>query len=304
VKPTYVNPYADYAGTWLKGNFHAHCRENSGCSSVPLRAGIRKYAEAGFDFVAVTDHDAVTDLAEVRRAHRDMVFMEGFEYSRGPNLLFIGESVPPLYELPQEEAALRAGDLLTVACHPEPRAGLTHWTVEEVLALPRRPDGVEIFNGHYGVERMRANGCNPLYTAFWDALLTTGHRFWGFATDDFHDVADFHNAFSMVLAASRTAAAVLDAARRGRLYGSTGLLLRSVNVEGSRFIVETLVPCTGRFVGPGGTVLREDQGVRFSFTASGEPYVRFEAEGEAGMLWLQPFFLGSPGPLPQRPHPR
>jgi hypothetical protein len=290
VNPSRLNPYAGLDGVWLKGNFHAHCRENSGCSSVPLRESVCRYAEAGFDFLAVTDHDAVTDLAGVRSAHPGMLFLEGFEYSHGPNLLFIGETAPPLYDLPQEDAVLGAGDLLTVACHPEPRPGLGHWTVEDLLALPRRPDGVEIYNGHYGVERMRANRCTPLYTPFWDTLLTAGHRLWGFATDDFHDIPDFHNAFSMVLAASRTVAGVLDAARRGRLYGSTGLLLQSLSVDGSCLAVETRDPCAGRFVGPGGAVLREDHGAHFTFAASDEPYVRFEAEGEAGMLWLQPFF--------------
>ena len=36
-----VNPYADARGTWVRGSFHGHCREHSGCSSVPLAESVR-----------------------------------------------------------------------------------------------------------------------------------------------------------------------------------------------------------------------------------------------------------------------
>jgi hypothetical protein len=46
----------------------------------------------------------------------------------------------------------------------------------------------------------------------------------------------------------------------------------------------------GRFIGPGGRVLSEGEGSSFAYRTAGEQYVRFEAEGKAGRIFLQPCF--------------
>lgn len=286
-----INPYRDAKGRWIRGSFHGHCRENSGCASVPLAEGVRRYQDLGASFITVTDHDCVTDLAAMRAAYPDIVFIGGFEYSRCENVLFIGGRAADVLDLPLDEAAANAGGLLTVLCHPEPGRTPDYWNREKILRLVgRMPDGVEVYNGHYGTPRMREQGCTPVYTRFWDGLLTAGHRVWGFANDDFHDAGDFDNAFNMVLVEELTEAAIIDAAKRGRFYASTGLLLGSVDETDGRISVETAAVCTGRFIGPGGKVLSEGEGVRFAYTASDEAYVRFEGKSESGRVFLQPFF--------------
>ena len=121
-------------------------------------------------------------------------------------------------------------------------------------------------------------------------MLTAGHRIWGFANDDFHDPEDFDNAFNMVLVEDRSAAAVIDAVKRGRSYATTGLLLNNLQEDQGLIQVETDAPCTCRFIGPGGRELDVASGTRFGYQARGESYVRFQAEGERGRLFLQPLF--------------
>ena len=285
---SYLNPYRGRRGHWLRGNFHGHCSEHSGCSSVPLLDGVRRYTDVGADFMAVTDHDIVTDLAAARAASPGMIFLRGFEYSSRENLLFIGEDVPPLYRQTLEDAMRQAGALLTIVCHPQPQPGRPYWSFDMVAALPRKPDGIEVHNGHYGVPRMRERGQSPDYRHVWDEFLTAGMPIWGFANDDFHDPADFNNAFNMVLAADRSAQAILAAARGGCFYGSTGLTGVRVTEEDGALVVATDDPCVGRFVGAGGKILAESLGSRFAFAPSGEAYVRFEAESGRGRLFLQP----------------
>ena len=147
-----------------------------------------------------------------------------------------------------------------------------------------------MYNGHYGHARARAVGRWPLYDEFWDQLLTAGHRIWGFANDDFHDPEDFDNAFNMVLVEECSAAAIIAAVKQGRSYATTGLLLKNLQEDQGLIQIETDAPCTGRFIGPGSRELGGGNGTYFSYQAKGETYIRFQAEGESGHLFLQPLF--------------
>ena len=291
------NPYRNLEGEWIRGSFHGHCSENSACSSVPLATSVRQYADLGVGFVTLTDHDAITDLTAMRQAHEGLVLLEGFEYSSRENLVFAGPTVEPLYELPLEEALRRAGDLLTLVCHPRPHAsGRDYWTRQMLEDLGTWPDGIEVYNGHYGIPSAVTKGRWPLYADFWDELLSAGHRVWGYANDDFHDPEDFANAFNMVLVEEVTPEAIVRAAKSGRCYASTGLLLRTVSEDDGHITVDVDAPCSAAFVGPGGEELAKGEGTHFEYRAGDEAYVRFEAEGETGRIFLQPMF--------RRSHPR
>lgn len=287
------NPYAGCGagpGAWVRGNLHGHSSEHSVCSSVPLEEGVARYLAAGAAFLAVTDHDHVTDLSAVRARHPGAVFLEGFEHSAAENVLFIGEKVPPLHRLPLEEALGAADGLLTVVCHPRPRARDDYWTVAKILALAPRPTGLEVYNGHYGREHAIWKRTTPLYTETWDGLLSNGARMWGYANDDFHDPPDFGRAWNMAWVDSLSGPDLMRALASGRCYGTTGLLAESIEVEGPRVTVRLASPAEGSFVGPSGRLLARCEGRDFAWRHDGEAYVRFEARGKAGLLWLQPFF--------------
>jgi len=290
--PTMWHPCQDSAGTWVRGSFHGHCCESSRCSSVPLVDGLRQYRDIGAVFTAVTDHDVVTDLTEMRRLFPDLILLEGFEYSSRENVAFVGQTVPRLYELPLEQALTRSGDaIVTIVCHPRPHAaGPEYWTLEKLQELGVWPDGIEAYNGHYGTEVALSHGRQPLGTALWDEVLTAGQRLWGFADDDFHDPEDFGNAWNMVQVGEVAAVDIVSAARSGRCYATTGLLLSRLEVDDGGMRVELEAPARGVYVGPGGQVLGSGEGRRFAHAFAGEEYVRFEAEGEAGRIFLQPAF--------------
>ncbi len=285
-----LNPYANCGGTWVRGNLHGHCSESSGCASVPLLAGIEKHRKAGARFLALTDHDTVTDLSPARVLWPDMTFLEGFEWSKSQNILFIGEKVPPLYELSLSEAMRQAAGFLTVICHPRPSLRRDYWTVPMILALDPPPTAIEVYNDHYSRPTRTDAGPNPLYADIWDGLLTRGLRLWGFVNDDSHDPADFGRTSTCVNAKDLSAASLMEALRAGRFYGTTGLGLEEVSVAGELISVRLDSDARGRFVGPGGGVRGASEGQEFSLRASDEDYVRFEAEGAAGRIFLQPFF--------------
>jgi hypothetical protein len=290
------NPYRAQQGVWLRGSFHGHSSPNSGCASLPLEEGVRRYHDLGADFVVVTDHDTVTGLEQMQAAYPELIFVPGFEHSREQHMVFVGAEALSVRDLSLQEAMARANGLLTFASHPHQRPGRTYWTLDRLRALGRLPDGIEIYNGHYGAPHLRARGHVPQYTGFWDELWTAGCPLWGFANDDLHDPVDLGNAFNVVLARERTPEAIVQAARAGAFYGSTGLRLAQLSEVEGHISVATEVPCTGRFVGPGGRTLREERGDHFEYTATGEAYVRFEAQAAAGQLFLQPMARAD-GPL-------
>lgn len=286
-----IHPYNDLEGIWVRGSFHGHCSENSRCASVPLSESVSWYSDLGVGFVTLTDHDCVTDLEPMRQAYPKLTFLEGFEYSSRENVLFAGPHVEPLYERSLEEALHSASDLLTVVCHPRPHAdGMDYWTRPMLEELGVWPDGIEVYNGHYGTPSATRGGRWPLYSEFWDELLTAGHRLWGYANDDFHSKEDFSNAFNMVLVKEKTPMAITQTAKAGRCYASTGLLLSQFNENAGRIHVETSEPCEGTFVGPNGVELHRSKGNQFEYTVGREDYVRFEGNGATGRIFLQPIW--------------
>ena len=289
------NPYRGRRGRWVRASFHTHTAENSPCASVPLAEGVRWLRELGAEVVAITDHDRVTDLQAMERTYPDTVFLQGVEHSHSAHYLFVGRQVPPLYELPLPEAAARAdGELLQIVAHPCADEA-NGWTVAAMDQFAREtggrlPHGIEIIDGHYTQARIVARGVRYNYTALWDELLSAGYRLWGYANDDFHDPIDLDNAHNLLLVETLSAEAVLEAARVGCCYASTGLTLRAIHEREGHIVIDVGRLCTGRFVGPGGRVLAEARGARFAYTATEERYVRFEAKAGRAELFTQPMF--------------
>jgi hypothetical protein len=197
-----------------------------------------------------------------------------------------------LFESPLREALRRgrAQGLLTVICHPKPHTGRAYWTVPMILGLDPAPVAIEVFNSRYGRPLPFDPAPNPLYTETWDALLSRGLRLWGFANDDSHDPEDFGQTATWANVPDNSAAAIMSALMAGRFYGSTGLLLEDISLDGDEISVRLDSDASGRFIGTAGRVLSEARGRQFSCRGTSEAYVRFEATGQKGRIFLQPFF--------------
>ncbi len=287
----HINPYPDH-GTWLRANFHAHSSEHSLCGTVPLAEGIRRYFESTTDVLAITDHNHVTPLEVFKNRYPGKILLEGYEHSTGPNYVIAGGRVPPP-QFHDTTATILDGatNCLRFICHPDPHPGREYWPMETLLSLKSVVDGIEIHNGHYGIARMLETGHRPEYRHIWDQVLTAGCHWWGYCNDDFHEPADFSNAFNMVCVDAITPEAVVRAAKQGACYGSTGILADTIQLHGNIIQVTTRETVQGRFIGAGGRILRESQGRQFDYSIpENEPYIRFEADNGPQALWLQPFF--------------
>src|SRR5688572_7579106 len=122
------SPYpASIEGTrWLRGNLHTHSTRSDG--RIPPQEVIRRYADLGYDFLALSDHDVVSDYTDLDPC--GMVLLAANEVSGGsPHVLDIGAARLPSAHATQQQVL----DHITVAggfsilCHPSWEADFNHY---------------------------------------------------------------------------------------------------------------------------------------------------------------------------------
>ncbi len=218
-------PPFDRPGLWLRGNLHTHTTNSDG--KVSLETAARWFADHGYDFLAITDHNRVTPIpadgaplilfsgAEIT-AHRN-----GVDY----HVLAIGVDGAPLpyHADPQKTIkAINAAGGLAIIAHP-------YWhdhTLNDLLPLEGHA-GIEIFNSGCWLELQKGHSL-----VHWDLLLRRGQRIWGFAADDSHwGYPDYGLGWVVVKAAAREPAAILAALRAGEFYCSMGPQIHDVALD-------------------------------------------------------------------------
>lgn len=315
------NPF-DVDGVWLKSAFHTHTARSDG--ELDPAAHVRHHEWMGFDVVAITDHWALTH--EPSTDH--ILVITGAELAADPyggaladsEILAIGIS-----DIPEDPGGDRAKwgpiDAYTYKTFPDLSAAARciadqggvsfiahpYWSgmpLETLMAV-EGAHGIELFNS--SAQRENARGDSSYV---WDLCLDRGKRFWAFGTDDCHYPGfDIGDAWTMVRAAERTEAAVLEALRQGHAYASAGPQIRDITVDGSELEVRCsparAVVMASRYE-TGWAVLagarnrmeearvleRDDRGliVRARFSPSIElPHRRIVIEDEAGRkAWSNP----------------
>ena len=84
---------------WLRANLHTHTINSDGDS--PPEDVVAWYRDAGYDALAITDHDLLTDPAELRHIAGPMLLVRGEELTSGDvhvNGLGVPHVLPPTLE--------------------------------------------------------------------------------------------------------------------------------------------------------------------------------------------------------------
>jgi len=218
-------PPFDRPGHWLRGNLHTHTTNSDG--KVSLETAARWFADHGYDFLAITDHNRV---APIPRDGAPLILIPGAEITAHRNgvdyhVLALGVDGAPLpyHADPQKtiDAINTAGGLAIIA-HP-------YWhdhTLDDLLPLEGHA-GIEIFNSGCWLELQKGHSL-----VHWDLLLRRGQRIWGFATDDSHwAYPDYGLGWVVVKAAAKEPPAILAALRAGEFYCSMGPQIYDVALD-------------------------------------------------------------------------
>lgn len=288
---------------WLKGNLHTHTLESDG-DSAPADV-VRWYAEHGYDFLAITDHDKITRVED----SLGLVLLLGEEVTdRLPkkplhvNAIGIEEAVQPQHGATPVEVlqrnidAVRKAGALALINHPN-----FGWAfgADELLQL-ERANFLEIASGHPFVN---AQG-PPSVESMWDRMLTAGKRIYGVAVDDTHHLKRVLDegmvppgkAWVMVRAEKRDAKSILAALAAGDFYASNGVELTELTITKKSIAIGVREKNFARyriqFIGSGGRVLQETAGLTATYAIRGkEAYVRAKVIDSNGQsAWTQPVF--------------
>ncbi|HSK03392.1 MAG TPA: CehA/McbA family metallohydrolase [Kofleriaceae bacterium] len=261
---------------WLRGTTHVHARP-SGDSRTPIPDVIRWYESRGYDWIALTDHNRVSEAGgstegqpAVRFPAQGLIVLAGIELTYNPakclpkghasgkcrihvNLIGptarpdgkvswgLGQRLPD-ERLPKYQAALdlhRAFGGLAQVNHPQWFWGMTGDLLAELARRGVRL--VEIANVQFE-KWNRGDKDFPSTEALWDAALAAGVTLWGVASDDAHhyDGGGKWPAGGgwVVVKARRDPQAILDSLAAGRFYASTGVVLDRAEVSGGELVVE------------------------------------------------------------------
>lgn len=165
---------------WLAGELHSHSEHSDG--GVTVLDAIHRARTSGLDFLAITDHNAVTQN-DVRPDDPGILVIPAMEltsYWGHTNFLGLPRPVADWRcrsprNVADKMAEARANGATVVINHPFQNSAGGRWQSGFDVAF----DALEIWNGNWSV-------MNEQGLAFWQELLTSGRRVPATGGSDFH----------------------------------------------------------------------------------------------------------------------
>lgn len=222
-----------------KANLHCHSTRSDGRFSP--QDAIRLYKEAGYDILALTDHNTTAPLKEFD--HMGLCMIPGAEIHplntrHNHRWHFVALGIPEDFNCDQDQdpqeviSNIKACNGYAICAHP-------YWCGFDQIDLQsiRGFDALEIFN----------TSCIPIGRSIsnmvWDEMLQAGYRLSATAVDDMHCREHFRQGWTHILAEECTPEAVLNALRAGSFYASCGPEILKFNFENNILEAE-FTPCT------------------------------------------------------------
>jgi hypothetical protein len=280
-----ATPVPEAPEVWLKGATHVHARA-SGDSGEPNARVIDWYEQHHYDFIALTDHNRVSELdatsntrgqVTLRDPRAGLIVFSGIELTHNPigclpvgdpsnncriHVNLLGPTARPGGRLEWAERRSHARiDMYRAALNAQAALGglaqINHpqwlWGMTPDLLVQLADRGVRLIEvANSAFSKWNAGGAGHLSTEdLWDAALTRGATLWGTASDDAHDY-EGRGKYPpgggwIVVHARREPGAILDALAAGQFYASNGVVLERAGVEGGELVVAVDPRAQGRY---------------------------------------------------------
>jgi hypothetical protein len=304
------------ATAFLKGNVHTHSNRSDGDS--PPEDVITWYRRHGYAFLALTDHNRLTDARSFPSLQDD-----GFHLLSGEEVTMKGggrqvhvnalctrtkigggtfHSAAEALAWATARVANQGG--VAIVNHPNFDRALAP---TDLLASEAAPL-IEIMSGHPYVYSL-GSPSRPSHESLWDVELGAGARVMGVAVDDVHHLrvdadppAYAGRGWVQVFGSKNDPDAICDSLKRGQLYSSTGVALARIRVTETTYSVWPAESgARVRFYGEAGKLLAERGPVVHGDAATydirrGDGYVRAKVTGSDGSIAWTPAIFGTADP--------
>lgn len=268
-----VNDTVELSG-FLRGNVHVHTWMSDGDSDP--KTVVEWYADHGYDFVAITDHNRRVDALPYAKERAGFVVVSGEEVTMAAsgkpvhvNALCTDQTIGEAKFKSRPQALtwavtqIHARDGVALVNHPN--FGYALETAH--IAAASQPHLLDIYNGHPQVHN-DGNAEHSSVESKWQELLDRGIMVAPAAVDDAHTFAKAPRegipnsrpgtGWIGVAAEERSAAGVCAALRKGHLYASNGPEVSRIRFSAGT--LEVWLPSahgTVEFVARGGTVVSQ-----------------------------------------------
>lgn len=283
------NPYAS-AGKFRKTELHTHSTNSfDGWTSLPPAQLAIEYKKRGYEIVAITDHDVVSNPQEVTDAN--LLVIPGYEStSDSGHITGLFVDMPVSAALPAQARidAINAMGGMAILNHPSWRVG---WRNTDLRSL-HGFFGLEVFNEIVGDNQAKVQANMRLWH---DVLNVKGRpsRTWAVAVSDAHDVTNVDKGWIMLKTPTLDANAVRQGMTNGAFYASNGPSFNALGVLNGAVTASSSDAALLRFIDQDMNVLQESPAQWGSYRPSGaERWVRVEAvRADGRTAWSQPFWL-------------
>ena len=299
----------DLPGRFWRGNLHCHSDRSDG--ALPPERLLAFYRDAGFDFVALTDHfrpEFAYPLTDTRPWRTSgFTTLLGAEL-HAPRTTLASEWHIVAVGLPPDFAPPAGGESARQLARRARAAGAFVGMAHPAASLLTEADAASLDAAH-AVEVYNALGAREDRADSWhlcDLLLARGRRLGAYAADDAHfgpGDPPAATAWVQVRAASPDPADLLAALRAGHYYSSTGPALHdlhlddahagpeaAITVRCSPAVQVTLTGAAPGLVHRTGEKITECT-LRLGRFAAG-PFVRVTVvDGAGGRAWSNPIWL-------------
>jgi len=268
-----ISPYVTKTNEY-KGQLHTHSTNSDGADTPSALA--TAYKDAGYDFLAITDHDVLTPNPGVS----GILHINGVEETATEG--HIGNIGGTTQQSDTDDQDIIddiiADSAIPIINHP------TAWADPSIDAI----DGyliTELYNEYVGNSEGK-----------FDRVLTKNVKTFGIAADDCHDIAGvrFNKTWVKVFANNLSLNNITDALKRGNFYSSTGPEL-TISVSGNIISATTDSSSTIQFITNNGLVSQSTASVTSaSYDVVGdEVYVRIKIirDSDSKNAWSNPIYI-------------
>lgn len=288
-------------GKWYRGNLHMHTTRSDG--DLEPEQAIRLYREAGYDFLALTDHRKPSQ----EREEKDFLLLPGVEWDTGDNqtapvfhIIGIGMTKPCTVDYKDGVAtdpqrlidAVREAGGLAILAHPA-------WSVMDPADIEKLSGlaGAEIYNS---VSTLPMNGRRADSSLYFDLWAGTGRAIPCMAADDSHRYqGEETKSWIMVNAAELSTEAICQAISEKNFYATQGPHFEQITFD--QETGEVTVRCSqdvrnvvfySNAAWADGRVEQPVDGTVTYVISPLDRYLRVELIDEAGkMAWSSPVML-------------